>query len=307
MTESLSNLHHISPYVRLVKISQKEQLVGEWIDYDHVFTYIEQGEAQFILNGMQYELHAGDALLMPPFMLHFIQSASAVPLIQYIVHFDLYPSEERIKWRDAGIKHEEQRRIPQHETLLMNVNPISHIQPSDQLYVKRRFLTLMHLFTTDQPFIELQMKAIMLELLAIYLRNQIEQEQRHGKQTKGWSAIEQSIHFVQEHYHLASLDRSMIARHAKLSPNHLSFLFKEQLNLSLHKFVNYVRIEQAKKLMLDRSLTIGQIAERVGYTSIYSFSRGFKSMTGITASQFITMHRRNAPTIHRTGELTNDQ
>lgn len=290
MSERLGSLHHISPFVRLVKISQKEQLVGEWIDYDHVFTYIEQGEAQFVLNGMQYELHAGDALLMPPFMLHVIQSTSVVPLIQYIVHFDLYPSDERIKWRDAGIKHEEQRIIPDGETLLMDVNPISHIHSSDQLYVKRRFLTLMHLFTVDQPFIELQMKAIMIELLAIYFRNQVEQEQRHGKQTRGWSAIEQSIHFVHEHYHLSSLDRSMIAHHAKLSPNHLSHLFKAQLNMSLHKFVNYVRIEQAKKLMLDRSLTLTHIAERVGYSSIYTFSRAFKAMTGITASQFITMH-----------------
>ncbi len=46
------------------------------------------------------------------------------------------------------------------------------------------------------------------------------------------------------------------------------------------------RIDQAKKLLLYTDLTIGMIAEEVGYESIYYFSKQFKEVTGITASAY---------------------
>ncbi|NRF94149.1 cupin domain-containing protein [Paenibacillus frigoriresistens] len=73
------------------------------MDYDHVYTYIEQGEAEFFLDGVKYQVKEGDILLMPPFMAHIIRSTSEVPLIQYIFHFDLYYDEERSSWKDKRL------------------------------------------------------------------------------------------------------------------------------------------------------------------------------------------------------------
>ncbi len=81
MDESWMN--SISPFVRLVRIMKSSSLTGEWMDHDHVFTYIEQGEAVFFLSGVKYEAREGDILLMSPFMSHIIKSTSTVPLIQY--------------------------------------------------------------------------------------------------------------------------------------------------------------------------------------------------------------------------------
>lgn len=86
-------LHYLSPFIRLVKISSSQQLLGEWIDFDHVFTYIEQGEAEIIIDGIRYHLRTGDLLLISPLMVHLIHATSKVPLIQHIVHFDLHSSE----------------------------------------------------------------------------------------------------------------------------------------------------------------------------------------------------------------------
>ncbi|WP_409340410.1 AraC family ligand binding domain-containing protein [Paenibacillus sp. MBLB4367] len=87
-------MNSLTPFVRVVKIHKSFSLAGEWMDYDHVFTYIEQGEAEFFLDGVKYQVKEGDILLMPPFMGHIIRSISEVPLIQYIVHFDLYYDEK---------------------------------------------------------------------------------------------------------------------------------------------------------------------------------------------------------------------
>jgi len=46
------------------------------------------------------------------------------------------------------------------------------------------------------------------------------------------------------------------------------------------------RIEHAKKLLRHSDLTIGMIAEEIGYESIYYFSKQFREVTGMTASSY---------------------
>lgn len=83
-------MNHISPFVRAARMTESFSLAGEWIDHDHVYTYIEQGEAEFFLSGVKYLVKEGDIVLMHPFMSHIIRSTSTQPLIQYIFHFDLF-------------------------------------------------------------------------------------------------------------------------------------------------------------------------------------------------------------------------
>lgn len=40
-------MNSISPYVRVAKVMESSLLAGEWLDQDHVYTYIDQGEAEF--------------------------------------------------------------------------------------------------------------------------------------------------------------------------------------------------------------------------------------------------------------------
>jgi len=223
-------------------------------------------------------------------MLHLIHVTSSSPLIQYIVHFDLMSNVQRRQWQEISITLPEQNVLPDSEKLLLSIDPISHINSTDQLYLKRRFLTLQQLFRSTIPFSEIQMKGILTELLAIFIRNQTETPVQLNRQSKGWSSIELSIHYIYCNYARNELDRMSIAEHVGLSPNHLSYLFKEQLGISIHKFVSSIRIEQAKKKILEGKHTLTSISEQVGFTSIYSFSRAFKSMVGTSASQFHAMH-----------------
>lgn len=283
-------LHYLSPFIRLVKISRSQQLLGEWIDFDHVFTYIEQGEAEFIIDGMRYQLKSGDVLIIPPLMVHLIHATSKTPLIQYIVHFDLHSSEQRRKWDQISITLPEHKMLPHSEKLFLTIDYVSHIHPSDQPYLQQRFLKLLELYTTKPTFNDFQMKGIFIDLLALFFRNQAQAKASLGKQTRGWASIELSIHYIHANYHLPNLDRITIANHVGLSSNHLSFLFKEQLGTSIHKYVTFIRIEQAKKKILTQENSLTVIAKEVGFSSIYSFSRAFKSVIGMSATQFSSMH-----------------
>ncbi|MBW7453256.1 AraC family transcriptional regulator [Paenibacillus sepulcri] len=279
-------MNTISPFVRKVKILKSSSLSGEWVDYDHVFTYIEQGEADFILNGVKYLVQEGDVLLMSPFMSHIIRTTSAAPVIQYIFHFDLYYDGERSAWTETGITMDKQRQIPEREMRLASLLPISHLRPADRIELKRSFL-MMHKASLDERGNNaLLMKAVCIELLFLFLKGQINSGSHEGKMTKGWVFIERTISFINGHYWDPQLDNASISKHAGISTNHLSFLFKEQLNITIHKYLMHVRIEQAKQRILEGGKTLTVIAREVGFSGIHLFSRAFKAMVGVTPSHF---------------------
>jgi AraC-like DNA-binding protein len=282
-------MNSLTPFVRVVKIHKSFSLAGEWMDYDHVFTYIEQGEAEFFLDGVKYQVKEGDIILMPPFMAHIIRSTSEVPLIQYIVHFDLYYDEERSSWEDQAIT-EERRFVVEKELQLASTIPISRLTLPDRLELKKRFLIMRKEFLDRRTGYSLILKGVCLELLVLFMKGQVGRNDKEGKMTKGWVFIENAIKFINERFWDPELDNHTISEHVGISTNHLSFLFKDQLGITIHKYLTHIRIEQSKIHMVEGTQTLTAIAEQVGFSSIYIFSRSFKATVGVMPSQFMAMN-----------------
>ncbi|MBO7746186.1 AraC family transcriptional regulator [Paenibacillus sp. MWE-103] len=281
-----SKLQSISPFVRMVKISESSALYGEWVDYDHVFTYIDGGEAEFILDGVKYPAKEGDMFLMPPFMPHLIRAVSDVPLVQYIVQFDLHADEERRRWKETTVINETTSRLPARERLLAAVPPASRLLPSERLALKRRFAAMLACFRDGGPYGGLLLKAGCIELLHAYLASLADRDGREGNPAKGWATIERAIRYMNEHYGNPRLSNREIGRHIGVSANYLSSLFKEQIRVTMHKYLTHVRIEQAKQRLQEGRLSMTAIAEETGFSSIHMFSRAFKSAAGVPPSRY---------------------
>ena len=78
-----------------------------------------------------------------------------------------------------------------------------------------------------------------------------------------------------------------IADMVKVDPCHLSKTFKSVKGISPMEYLTNLRIEKSKELILnDPGLMLRDIAEIVGYTNQYYFSRIFKTVTGLSPSEF---------------------
>lgn len=284
MDESWMN--SISPYVRSARIMESSTLAGEWLDYDHVYTYIDQGEAEFFLNGVKFLAREGDVLLMHPCMPHIIRSTSDLPLVQYIFHFDLYYDEESMSSNPMnGIWLGEQDIAPR-EMQLADIYPLSHLQLPDRIELKRRFIQLQKELLYPTFGGTLLNKSISLELLFLFFRNQNPSKGTEGKSTKGWPLIEGAIHYIHQYYQDPELSNKTISRHVGVTTNHLSYVFKTQLGITIHNYLKHVRIEQAKLRIIQGRQNLTEIAEDVGFSSIHLFSRTFKSTVGVMPSKF---------------------
>lgn len=78
--------------------------------------------------------------------------------------------------------------------------------------------------------------------------------------------------------------------------NYLSNLFSEVEGTTIEKYFISQRIERVKELLMYDELSLSQIADQLGYSSVAYLSNQFKKITGFTPSYFKTLKeqkRRN--------------
>jgi len=77
-----------------------------------------------------------------------------------------------------------------------------------------------------------------------------------------------------------------IAARLQVSREHLSRIFHQRTGLTLGEFAEEERMQYAVRLLRETFLSIGEIAERMGYASEVSFSRAFLRRFGCTPVKY---------------------
>ena len=77
-----------------------------------------------------------------------------------------------------------------------------------------------------------------------------------------------------------------ISRAACLSPYHLHRAFKQAFHETPHHFLTRIRVEAARRLLLDTELPVTEICLRAGFESLGTFSTMFRKRFGTSPRQF---------------------
>lgn len=75
----------------------------------------------------------------------------------------------------------------------------------------------------------------------------------------------------------------------------MSALFSQLEGMTLEKYVIHQKIERVKELMMYDELRLGEIAYRLGYSSVHHLSNQFKRVTGMTPTEFKRSFRVRVP------------
>lgn len=97
--------------------------------------------------------------------------------------------------------------------------------------------------------------------------------------------VQKVMIYLRENYS-EQIDFASVAEAHAISAPYLSRLFHEYAGISPSQYLTGYRMEQAKKLLRDSRLSIGEIAARVGYPDPFHFSKVFKNKVGVSPSQF---------------------
>ncbi len=81
------------------------------------------------------------------------------------------------------------------------------------------------------------------------------------------------------------LDLAHLAQSANISPSHLIRLFREHEGISPVQYLWLFRVERGLELLRTTGLSVGEIANQCGFSSLFHFSRLVKKRTGETPTE----------------------
>ncbi len=91
--------------------------------------------------------------------------------------------------------------------------------------------------------------------------------------------------YIEQNYQ-KPIDLNIIADHFSFSPSYLTKIFVKHTNITPSKYILNYRISIAKQLLGDFSLNINTIANMVGYTDPFHFSKTFKQVAGMSPASY---------------------
>lgn len=290
-TVELRTLDRIDPFVRMMRVKQDLSGTGKWQDFDHVFTLISAGSADFVMDGDRYTLGRGSVILIPPYQTHVIVPRGGETLVQRILHFDFFEDPDRRDLLHEDVLERDLPKIvPGREQLLKGQ---AFVATPDE----KRFVRFEELY--DRMYAEFRelcagggcpalLRAYCTELLVESLRTGRDERPHPAEnRSRSWLHIENALAYIDAHLGDEDLSNERISEAIGVSPNYLTKRFSACFDMSLHRYVVRLRIEKAQQMLLAGRCNVTEAAAAAGFSSIHVFSKTFKAVLGITPSAYL--------------------
>ncbi|MFR9708113.1 helix-turn-helix domain-containing protein [Paenibacillus sp. MB22_1] len=98
--------------------------------------------------------------------------------------------------------------------------------------------------------------------------------------------LHQIIELLHDKYSDSQFSIQSMANHFSQSSSYLSRYFKEHTGRTVLEYLNGIRIDEAKRLLIETKLTVTEIVQRIGYSDPSSFIRKFKSELQLTPGEY---------------------
>jgi len=98
--------------------------------------------------------------------------------------------------------------------------------------------------------------------------------------------LNQIVNYVKMNFSDDSLSISVISAYMNMTENYISTFFKQHTGQNLSAYIEDIRMENAKKYIIETKMTMKEICEKVGYSNINTFYKAFKRRFGIPPKQF---------------------
>lgn len=98
--------------------------------------------------------------------------------------------------------------------------------------------------------------------------------------------LKRIISWMEENLEKESMSLTLLSEKMEMNPAYISQLFKKELGIGYHAYLNQMRVEKARKYLTEGRESITAVSEQVGFNDYRVFTKVFKSIVGVTPSQF---------------------
>lgn len=248
-----------------------------------VLLMVLKGTLHIAQDGRNYHVHENEFIILWPDVCHYGTAPSEGTLSCYWVEFyvdrDKYECCEgkrlhhfmEVISQKGGAEKKEFYMVPEYGSIQMGSRSIP------------LFTYLLDLSKREQYRMTMRSNYALSALLL-----EISDEIRHKKVPEKEAVPQQVLEIIE--YILLHYDQDLhvnqIAEKFNYTPSYLTKLFKRYEGETLILFINHKRIAIAKTLLCSSNESTASIAEKCGFHNEKYFLRKFKSMEGVTPTQF---------------------
>ena len=101
-----------------------------------------------------------------------------------------------------------------------------------------------------------------------------------------YGLIHKSVKYIERNYHKQDLYTPMLAKMSGIGETYYRNIFQAVFSVPPTRYIQQFRVEKAKRMLVDSEGSVEEIALAVGFANSSYFCKVFKSITGLTPSEF---------------------
>lgn len=247
---------------------------------DHELVFFSRGRFELTIGSMCRIMTEGSFVIIPPGLLH-ATTVTEGQAKRYCVHFDWSYSAEPappLLWRYPPdyLSCNEIRHPP--EWIPHGVCAGLSAVPDE---IESLFELLALRWTSGGALNQRICRAILLQVLSHLLSPEGDRAPQPDRAT----ALALSVRQLLETADVSSQSVKELLQSLGFSYEHLCRVFKQKFGIPPLAYANRIRLERAKQLLQDPTLTVSEVAHRTGFRDPAYFSRAFRRYMGIPPSR----------------------
>ena len=279
----------INPYIRVAMHSRlrKGAVISRRVIYDYELIYIAEGEFVLRYAEIDYKCTAGKFILLRPGISHSFTEINE-ELSQPHIHFDLVYTADSdripVSFKDIDEFTEEERRQIR-EDVFAQYPPKPFVAFSDNKKALELFFAIL---TQPTPSV-LTQKSLLIQLIDLLIADNYPSVFRESAVLS--LGVETQVKNYIDAGQGMSYELDDFARQFNYSKYHLERRFKLRYGVPLMTYRNERRLQLAKNMLGKEN--VSTVSEKMGFSSIYVFSRAFKNHFGISPRDLLKENELN--------------
>ncbi|MBQ9500836.1 MAG: helix-turn-helix transcriptional regulator [Lentisphaeria bacterium] len=277
--------------VQLGMVWQGDSLAG-WVEanrriYDYELVYFSRGRCRTLTGNGMLLCAENSVLILPPDCEYVC--AAETKVTRWCVHFDWFGTCPA--YRDgrnvAAVVDKKHVFDPafaagRYERDGMTFPAVFRLSDEEGERIKRLFRAFFAV-SPDTAGRRLERLGIFLQILSLVMDSRSggvpEKRERNTVFFCGKRLID-------ERFDDPGLEMRAVARELLITPNHLNKIFRRNLGLSPSTYLQNLRLDHAASLLAGGRMSVGEVADRCGFSSANYFIRCFRMKNGITPLRF---------------------
>ena len=254
--------------------------------YDHEFIYFAAGTTRVVTECGSNDCAAGYAAIIPPSMMHW-SKALTENVMRYCIHFNWEYGGTRIIPPMAYVGKDKFNETLAQKTpawLPMKM-PLFTFIDKDLGFFKdvQEFFTLSETGESDR----LKIKILLNRIICATLLSTFKSPSINIKFGKSLRLVSKAKEYIEQNYR-SDISINEVAGIMNVTPTHLCMVMRKNIAMTPLEYLNILRIGEAKRLMMETSMNISEIAFEAGFKDHNYFSRLFRKKTGFSPTTFMS-------------------